>query len=156
MPRPVAALVRLQLLTGARPSELLNLRPCDLDVSGPVWVAELKRHKLTYRGKTRTLCFGPRAQDVVRPFLDRPFRIGMFSPQDAIEDFLARKTAARVTPLSCGNRPGSNVKRHPRKAPGECYTADTYRHAIEAACDKAGIPRWTDTRRTREKRNPSG
>ena len=37
--RQVCALIDLQTLTGARPSELLKLRPVDLDTAGPVWIA---------------------------------------------------------------------------------------------------------------------
>ncbi|MGH7214963.1 MAG: tyrosine-type recombinase/integrase, partial [Tepidisphaeraceae bacterium] len=36
--RQVWALVQLQLLTGARPGELLPMRPLDLDTRGDVWV----------------------------------------------------------------------------------------------------------------------
>ena len=36
--RHVAGLIRLQLLTAARPGELLGLRRADIDTSGPVWV----------------------------------------------------------------------------------------------------------------------
>src|SRR5262249_46543448 len=37
MPAPVAAMVRLQLLTGMRAGEVMVLRGIDLNMGGPVW-----------------------------------------------------------------------------------------------------------------------
>ena len=48
--------------------------------------------------------------------------------------------ASRSTPLSCGNRPGTNRKRKPKRSAGENYTANTYRRAIHRACDVAFAP----------------
>jgi integrase len=57
-----AALVELLWWTGARPSEIFNLCPQDIDRSGVVWVAKLKEHKNARKGKQRELDFGPNAQ----------------------------------------------------------------------------------------------
>jgi len=48
----------------------------------------------------------------------------------------------RVTPLGQGNSPGSNVKVEPKREPGERYTVDSYRRAIQKACDAAKVDRW--------------
>ena len=48
--------------------------------------------------------------------------------------------AQRQTPLCYGNRPGSNRKRKPKRQPGERYTSDTYRRAIERGCALAFPP----------------
>src|SRR5262245_17222821 len=37
LPTVVADMVRLQRLTGSRPGEICQLRPCDVDTSSPVW-----------------------------------------------------------------------------------------------------------------------
>ena len=50
---PVAAMIRLQLLTGARPGEVCALRGCDLDVTGPIWLYRPSSHKTKHRGKDR-------------------------------------------------------------------------------------------------------
>jgi site-specific recombinase XerC len=50
---------------------------------------------------------------------------------------LAAKHAARKTPLSCGNVPGSSKKRRPKKVAGQEYEVDQYRRAIARACDRA-------------------
>jgi integrase len=60
-----------------------------------------------------------------------------FRPCDSEAKRLAGRHAERKTPLSCGNRPGTNRRRKPRKGPGERYTTDSYRRAISYACDKA-------------------
>lgn len=68
--RPVYfKLCRLQLLTAARPSELLNVRPRDIDRSGEVWTLKLNEHKSAYKGKERLIAFGPQAQDILREMM---------------------------------------------------------------------------------------
>lgn len=52
MPEPVAAMVRLQLLSGARPGEMVILRPCDIDMSGKVWFYRPVLHENSWRGKS--------------------------------------------------------------------------------------------------------
>ncbi|MDX9973744.1 MAG: hypothetical protein RBU21_12230, partial [FCB group bacterium] len=69
LPQTLLAMVDLQLACGARPGEILELRPCDVDRTGPVWIATLNKHKTAHQGKPRTLYFGPKAQAVLRPFL---------------------------------------------------------------------------------------
>lgn len=138
--RQVAALIDLQLLTGARPGELLHLRACDIDTTGVsgVWVYRLKEHKSAHRGRDRSIYFGPRAQQILKGFmLDRPLDAFMFSPSDAEVDRRAKLTARRRTPLSCGNRVGTSVRDEPVHLPGDAYTTASFRRAIERGCDLA-------------------
>ena len=141
--RQVRALVDLQLLTGARGGELFKLRPIDIqmdDRSG-IWTISLAEHKTAHHGHARTIYLGPRAQEVIRPFLaDRPVDAFLFSPAEAEAERLAARHAARTTPLSCGNRPGTNRVESRCRPPGDRYTATTYRKAIAAACDQAFPP----------------
>lgn len=65
----VADLMRLQLLCGCRPGELLMLTTGMIDRSGSVWVAKLLDHKTAHKGKSRKLHFGPRAQLVLAKYL---------------------------------------------------------------------------------------
>ena len=64
----------------------------------------------------------------------------MFSPAEAEVERRAAIHANRETPLSCGNRPGTNCKRRPSKQPGDHYTTDSYRRSITYACDRAFPP----------------
>ena len=57
---PVAAMARLQQLTGARPGECCSMRACDLDTTGRVWLYRPYVHKLSHKGKDRVVAIGPR------------------------------------------------------------------------------------------------
>jgi integrase len=70
LPPPVAAMVRLQLLTGMRPGEACTLRPGDLDRSAPVWTYRPPAHKTEHHGRARIIYLGPQAQAVLTPFLE--------------------------------------------------------------------------------------
>ena len=138
--RQVRALLELQILIAARPGELLKLRAIDLDTSGRVWTATPTEHKTRYRGRERTLYFGPNTQAILKDFLaDRPLCAYLFSPRDA--------EAERHDSAQTHRR--SNQKRSPKKTErvvGEHYTTASYRMAIERACAKAGVPVWTPHR----------
>jgi site-specific recombinase XerD len=66
---PVKAMIELQLLTGARPGEIVNLQVDMIDRTVDPWKCELTAHKTAHRGHKRVLFFGERAQEVLRPFL---------------------------------------------------------------------------------------
>jgi integrase len=138
--RQVRALIDLQLLTGARPGELVTLRPKDLDRAGPVWACRPERHKTAHRGHTREIFIGPKAQAVLRPFLLRPAEAFCFSPAEAEAERLRDRHEARTTPIDQGNAPGTNRKRRPQRTPGEQYTVQAYNRAIARACDAAFPP----------------
>lgn len=141
--RQVAALIDLQLLTAARPGELVIMRPIDIDMTGKVWTYTPPTHKTAYRGHKRAIYLGPKAQEVVRPFLaGRAVEAFLFSPAEAVAEQREDRHAERKTPMSCGNKPGSNVKRHPRKQPGDRYDSRSYYGAVQYACKRAGIDPW--------------
>ncbi|MCC7388306.1 MAG: site-specific integrase [Phycisphaerales bacterium] len=140
---PVRAMVELQLLTGARPGEIVGLRGSDLERDEPsgLLVARLDEHKTAHLGRERTLYFGPEAERVLRPFLGRrPPDRPLFSPADAEAERLERRRRERRTPEGYGNGPGTNRRAAPARAPGEAYTPDSYRRAIEYACARAFPP----------------
>ena len=56
----------------------------------------------------------------------------------------------RTTSANAGNRPGTNRKPNPKRTAGECYTKDSYRRAIQRACDVAFPPPEPLARRKRE------
>lgn len=138
--RQVWALIRLQQLTGARPGELLELRPCDIDTSGPVWCACLDSHKTDHHGRERNLFFGPKAQVVLRPFVvDRLPWAYVFNPMEA--------TKERYEKAPTHRRP--NQKRNISKTKrmiGDHYTTHSYRRAIARACESAEVPKWNPHR----------
>ena len=131
------SMIELQLLTGARPGEIVNLKKSDIDTAEEVWMACLAKHKTAYHGKTRILYFGPKAQNLLKPFLVKAgVEDYLFSPKDSEKE---RYSFAEVH-----RRP--NQKPNPRKTDrtlGDCYTTMSYRRAIERACNKAEIPTWS-------------
>ncbi len=133
----VAAMVAFQRYTGCRPGEVCNLRAGDVRRDGKVWEAELSEHKTAHLGKSRILFIGPRAQEVITAYLLRPADGFCFDPREALEERRERDHANRTTPLSCGNRRGTNVKRNPKRKAGDHYTTQSYARAISRACELA-------------------
>lgn len=139
----LADMVRFQLATACRPGELVKITPAMVDRSSDVWVIELEEHKTASRGKSRTLYVGPKGQDILRPYLLRGSDQACFSPRESERQRLDAKHAARVTPLSCGNKPGSKKTRNPRRPPGDSYDTASYAGAIRYACKRAKLQHWT-------------
>lgn len=124
----VGAMVRLQLLTGARPGEVISMRPSGLeDRSEEIWVYHPASHKTAHRGKRRVLHLGPEAQQVLTPFLSRDEEAFCFSPAEALLESIAKRSQGR------SRRKKTSV----RKDISPCYNKDTYNRAITRACEIA-------------------
>lgn len=130
-------LVDLQLLTGARPSELLRLTPGQVDRSGDVWIVRIAQHKTACHGHERTLFIGPKGRQILARYMLRPADQFCFSPAEAEGRRLEDRHVTRQTPDGHGNEPGTNRVAEPRRRPGDRWTKDSYRRAIERACWKA-------------------
>ena len=131
-------MVSLQLLCGGRPQDIVQLRPDYIDRSGDIWIATMPQHKTAWRGDVHRLFLGPQAQAVLAPYLlRRPAGAPVFSPRESADDRRAARTAARVTPPEQGNRPGTNVKSRPQRAPRDGFSVQAYGRAILRACDLA-------------------
>jgi integrase len=115
-----------------RPGEVCAMRACDLDTAGPVWLYRPECHKMAYRGKPRVITLGPRAQAIVRAHLPLDTQSALFSPRRAIYERLAVMRAARKTKVQPSQQ--NRRKRKPAKAPGDCYTTQSYGKAIADAC----------------------
>jgi integrase len=134
--RQVWALVRLQRLTGMRSGEACIMRSGDLDRSGAVWAYTPGSHKTEHHGHGRTIYLGPRAQEVLRPWLRADPDAYLFQPREAEAERQAGRRARRATPMTPSQRARSR-KARPRKAPGDRYDSHSYGHAIARACDRA-------------------
>jgi len=141
LPRIVADMVRFQRYTGCRPGEVCGIRPCDVDRSAEVWTYKPESHKTEHHGKERFIFIGPKAQAVLMPYLLRPAGSFCFSPADSEKQRLAELHAERKTPLSYGNRPGTNRVRRPKRQAGDRYTKDSYNRAIARAVKAANAAR---------------
>jgi integrase len=109
---PVRAMIWLQWLNGIRPGGVCALRPCDVDRSGELWVyAEPEGLAAKTGREIHTL--GPRAQAVLRPWLD---------------------AAARA------NAP---VFRAPGARTREGYLVGHYRDYVAKLCRRLGVGHWS-------------
>jgi integrase len=111
----VRAMIELQLVTGMRPGEVCAMRGRELDTAaGRLWTYKPARHKTAHHGYTRLIYLGPRAQQILRPFLKPADPDAyLFSPAEADRARRTLLTADRTTPRSCGNRPGDQPPPRP-------------------------------------------
>lgn len=161
----VRAMVQLQRLTGMRPGEVCRMRRGDvsttpgerltttdgqvvhaLEVDGVlVWVYVPHQHKTEDKDRPRIVAIGRRAQELLRPFLDRLAGAYLFSPRESEEARLVAMRTARKTPV----QPSQQRRRKPRRSRplGERYVTNSYYRSVGAAisaANKAGIavPHW--------------
>jgi integrase len=161
LPQVVADMVRFQRLTGCRPQDVCSIRPCDIDTVEDVWRFRPESHKTEHHGRERIVFIGPKAQDVLSPYLLRAETAYCFAPADSERKRLAGRHESRITPLSCGNRPGTNRRSKPTKVAGLRYTTHSYRRAIARAVaavnadhqrafldgeEPAPVPNWAPNR----------
>jgi integrase len=139
----LADMVKVQRLLGCRPGELVKLTPAMIDRSSEVWKIDLNEHKTAYRGKSRTIFVGPKAQAILTRYLLRGANELLFSPADSERQRREAAHAKRKTPPSLGNKPGSNRKEKPKKTPGKSWSTQAYSKAISRAAQKAGLKPWS-------------
>jgi integrase len=145
LPPVVSAMVRFQRLTGARPGEVCQLRPIDLDRTGTVWQYRPASHKTEHHDRARIIFVGPKAQAILLPYLympadERPYPL---RPADACCFSPAESEAARHVELRARRKtrvqPSQQNRRKARRklAPSTRYDKDAFRRAIAKAIGKA-------------------
>jgi integrase len=136
MPQTLRAMIKLQRLTGCRPSEIFNMRvgQIDKDSDSELWLYKLPQHKTKKKVKRKKVIpLSKIEQELIAPyFVGKKPTDAVFSPRTA---YLERHTARRSAP----------------KGYSEFYNKDSYRQAVEYAINKANktlpeseqIPYWT-------------
>jgi len=109
------------------------VRSCVVDTSADVWIYVSESHKTEHHGRQRVIPIGPQSQEVLRPYLLRDSQAYCFAPVDGERKRRREQHAQRKTPISYGNRPGTNRKRKPNCTGGESYKEGSYHRA----CDEA-------------------
>lgn len=149
VPPTVATMIRVQLLTGARPQDVVNLRAIDIDMTGPVWEYRPRHYKTEHRNdddspdRERVVFLGPKAQALLKPYLTLNVTDYLFSPARSEGERNARRRQGRKTPLWPSHARRYERKGRRRRAPlRERYDVASYRRAIRRACLKAGVPVW--------------
>ncbi len=134
LPASLRAMVEVQYWSGCRPQDVCRLRPCDLDLSGAVWIYAPTAHKTSWRGLRRTICLGPHAQEALRPYLSRALTAWCFSPREAV----TQRNAAREL-----HRHQAVAEPITGRRVGDQWTTQSYGRAIAYACEEAAVPRWS-------------
>ncbi|MCL2305310.1 MAG: tyrosine-type recombinase/integrase [Planctomycetaceae bacterium] len=140
----VAAMVQFQRLTGTRPAEACRARGCDFDMTELTWLYQLDSHKNQWRGKQRIIAVGPRAQEVLKPFLNRDPDTYLFRPEESAiaqrKKFVERISGKRTTkqyPSEQTSKEKRKAKSKPRRKYNEFFTTNGYRQAIVRAVQQA-------------------
>ena len=124
LPPAVAAMVKLQALTGMRSGEAVIMRGRDLNMAGAVWQFKPASHKTEHHGHERVIDLGPRAQAVIRPWLKPDLETYLFSPREGEAARNAAKREARLSPLTpsaLARRRRVDRGRRGGRPPGERY-----------------------------------
>lgn len=154
----LAAMVKLQRLTGMRPGELVIMRPCDIDMTGDVWIYTPFDHKNRWRGHRKQVSLGPEAQGLIKPFLDREPKAFLFSPRESeawrLENRPSYQGRERKTPVYPSElrrreklKGSRRQQRQPKRPKRDRYDRDSYRRAINYGLQRAKkcgfvIPHW--------------
>ena len=135
------AMVRLQLASAMRPGELVSMRASDLNMSGAIWEYRPETHKTEHHeGSSRVIMLGPKAQEVIRPFLRLNVSGYLFSPRQSEAERNAERREERKTPLwpsHVKHQQAKKANRPGRKPLGDRWQVNAYRKAIAQACDAA-------------------
>jgi integrase len=150
VPGTIRAMIEVQQLCGGRPQDIVEMRAADIDRNATVWEYQPRRYKTEHHDEEarsdagRVIFLGPRAQEILKPFLTADPEDYFFSPQRSEEQRLAERRLNRKTPLwpshlqhqarKRGNRERAAVRDH--------YDVASYRRAIRRACLRASIPVW--------------
>jgi len=133
----IRTMIELQFLTGMRPDEVTIMRPCDIDRTGDVWTYVPESHKMEHKGIEKVIPLGPKAQAILTPWLDRAATAYLFSPREVAEANLARQRRGKTA------APRKRKPKRSARQPREHYDDEAYCQAVERACRKAGVPKWT-------------
>jgi integrase len=106
VPRPVAAMIQLQSLTGMRPGEVVVMRNMDIDAFGTIWEYRPESHKTEHHDKDRVIFVGPRAQAILKPWIRSDPAAYLFSPREAMAEWPLVRRAARRTKVQPSQWPG--------------------------------------------------
>jgi integrase len=133
-------MVALQRASGMRPQEVVAIRAVDLDMTDPTcWAYRPGAHKTEHHGQDRVIFLGPRAIEILRPFLRLDIGGFLFSPIRAESEHQEARRAGRQTPLwesHVAHQAKERAKRG-RKPRGDRYDVASYRRAIARACNRA-------------------
>jgi integrase len=122
------------------------MRTIDIDTTGKTWryrpgsdQGPHGAHKTAWRGHDRVVILGPRAQELLRPWLRLNLHENLFQPRDGVADFRGRQRAARKTKVQPSQ--ADRRKSRPKRRPRTYYTTSAYAAAVGKAVLAANTAR---------------
>ncbi len=146
----VAAMIMVNVYTGARPGEVCIMRGCDLQmIKSDCWLYTPGAHKTEHHGIQRQIALGPKAVAIIRPFLQADTQAYLFSPaasraqhdQAKSETYAALRIEKGVKGAARRDEEEADGE-DKKRLPGRVYNHESYRKAVHYACKKAGIEPW--------------
>lgn len=140
----IADMVRVQRLCGCRPQDVVYMRAEAINRTGNVWEYRPQRHKTEHHNDAnnqdldRVVYIGPQAQRILASLLAA-------TPPDEYVFSPARSEEERRRPASLPSGVAGAAVTKAMKSTRQCrdhYDDNSYRRAIQRACQKAGIPAW--------------
>ena len=117
MPKPIDDMLMLQVLTGARPSELFTLKASEVERREDLYLIHKENHKTQHRGKQRTLIAVGQAKQILESHIDDlPFTNRNGNPWNkdtyrrAIQRRLEKHNLKRFTPYSIRHLSAQTVR----------------------------------------------
>lgn len=151
--KPVDAMVRLQLITGARPNEIRRMKAREITrAEKDLWEYRPESYKTEHQergGERKVIFLGPRAIKILKPILARQEKEGreepgyLFRPADAAEIRHRRSQAADAKKTPSRRARDARRAADPRRRYADHYTSTAYREAVQRAAARAGVPDWT-------------
>lgn len=130
LPPPVRAMVEIQRLTGMRSGEIVIMRPCDIDRTGAIWLYYPTQHKTQHCGHEKEVPLGPKAQQVLLPFLERDAESYLFSPKESEqwrrEHRPVHCKSRRKTPIYPSELRARERLKEKRRKTKKCRLRDSY------------------------------
>ncbi len=109
----VRAMLRVQIKTGMRPSEICRMRPCDIDRSGPVWLYRPSTHKTKWKGQKREIPLVGDAREAIENFINRDQKGISISPAESMAWF-SGEAAVRANGLRILQETKDRTQKDPR------------------------------------------
>jgi hypothetical protein len=110
-----------------------------VDRSDEVWKYRPESHKTEHHGRERIIYVGPKAQQVLLPYLLRDAQLNCFSPAESEAKRHEEQRARRRTRVQPSQR--NRRKARPARVPRTAYTKDSYNRAITRGIEKANKQR---------------
>ena len=124
------------------------MRPCDISpamarIAGSILHGSVayvpSDHKTDWRDIAKLVLLGPKAQAILRPWLDREPTSYLFSPREVVAAKLERDRKRSVAQSINGH----NGKHKRRRMPRERYDDESYCRAVQRICNRIDVPKWT-------------